>query len=136
MPASPANALRAAVFQRLAADAPLLARLGAARVYDEAPRGAATPYVTLAQSRTRDWSTMTERGDEHALTIDVWSAAPGAREALEIAALVAGALDDAALALVDHRLVNLRVLDVDAARENAGRNTRARLRLRAVTERQ
>jgi hypothetical protein len=132
---SPANALRAAVFQRLVADAPLIARLGAARIYDEAPRGAPTPYVSLAQSRTRDWSTMTERGDEHALTIDIWSTRPGAREALEIASLVANALDDAALALTDHALVNLRVLDVEAARENAGRFTRARLRLRAVTER-
>ncbi|HEY8580909.1 MAG TPA: DUF3168 domain-containing protein [Beijerinckiaceae bacterium] len=135
MPVPSSLALRKAVFDRLVADAALLARLGAPRIYDGAPRGAATPYVVFAQTRARDWSTATERGDEHAVTLDVYSTQPGGREALEIAALVAAALDDAALALVDHQLVSLRVRDVEAQRESAGRFVRARLRLRALTER-
>jgi hypothetical protein len=103
-------------------------------VHDEAPRGAPQPYIAFAQSRSRDWSTMTERGQEHALTLDVWSERTGAREALEIAVLASAALDDQALVLEGHTLVNLQVREVEAARENSNRFVRARLRLRAITE--
>ena len=127
-------ALRRAILARLLGDSALVSRLGGARVHDAAPRGAPQPYVVFAQSRSRDWSTMTEGGREHALSLDIWSARSGAREALEIAALVAAALDDQSLALDGHALVNLQVRDLETARENANRFVRARLRLRAVTE--
>jgi hypothetical protein len=131
---SPDIALRKAILSRLLADSALVARLGGARVHDEAPRGATQPYVVFAQSRSRDWSTMTEAGREHSLSLDVWSARTGAREALEIAALVAAALDDQSLPLDGHVLVNLQVREIDTARENSNRFVRARLRLRAITE--
>ncbi|MDB5569073.1 MAG: hypothetical protein JWN93_256 [Hyphomicrobiales bacterium] len=134
MTLSPAIALRKAMRDRLLANSALLARLGAQRIHDEAPRAAATPYVTFTQAQMRDWSTMTDRGAEHVLNLDVWSSRPGAHEALEIAALVAAALDDAPLALDGHRLVSLRCLDTQTGRENANRFVRARLRFRAVTE--
>ena len=66
-------ALRRAILARLLGDSALVLRLGGARVHDEAPRGAPHPYVVFSQSRSRDWSTMTERGHEHALSLDVWS---------------------------------------------------------------
>lgn len=127
-------ALRRALRDRLVADPALIARMGAARIHDEAPRGAQPPYVTFSQAQSRDWSTKTEGGAEHALLLDVWSSRPGAREALEIAALVAAALDDAPLALADHHLVSLRVTQIDTARQNDNRFVRSRLRLRAITE--
>ena len=127
-------ALRKAMRERLLANAALLARLGAQRVYDEAPRAAPTPYVTFTRVQSRDWSTMTDRGSEHFLTLDVWSSRPGAYEALELAALVAAELDDAPLTLDGHRLISLRCLDTETGRENANRFVRARLRMRAVTE--
>lgn len=127
-------ALRKAIRAKLLAHAALVTRLGGARVYDEAPRGAPQPYITFAQSRSRDWSTMGERGCEHALTLDVWSERAGVREALEIAALASAALDDQTLALEGHILVNLQVREVETTREIGNRFMRARLRLRAVTE--
>ncbi len=126
-------ALRRAILARLLGDSALVLRLGGARVHDEAPRGAPHPYVVFSQSRSRDWSTMTERGHEHALSLDVWSARTGAREALEIAALVAAALDDQVFALEGHVLVNLQVRDLETARENENRFVGARIRLRAIT---
>jgi hypothetical protein len=68
------------------------------------------------------------------LSLDVWSARTGAREALEIAALVAAALVDQVFALEGHVLVNLQVRDLETARENENRFVRARIRLRAITE--
>ena len=127
-------ALRKAVRERLLASAPLVARLGGPRVHDPAPRGAPRPYVVFTQSQARDWSTMTERGAEHLLTLEVWSEAPGVREALDVAGLVAGALHDAPLSLPGAACALLRVLDAQTARESGGRFTRCRLRVRALVE--
>jgi hypothetical protein len=44
-------ALRAAVHDALAADSALHAALGGARVYDEPPRGALLPYVSIGEAR-------------------------------------------------------------------------------------
>jgi len=71
---TPASAaLRAAVHDALVADAPLLAALGGPKIYDEPPRSAAFPYVTLGETRIADYSTGTETGEEHLLTLHAWS---------------------------------------------------------------
>lgn len=127
-------ALRKAVRDRLLANAALVARLGGQRVYDQAPRDAPTPYVVVAQSQVRDWSTMTERGGEHMLLLDVWSQRPGARETLEIMALVANDLDNAQLTVPGAACVLARILDTQTTRESAGRFARGRMRLRVLLE--
>ncbi len=131
-------AVRKAVRSRLAGDASLGALLGGvaggARIFDEAPRNAEPPYVTFGDARSRDWSTSSDRGGEHFVTLDIWSQQRGQREALSIAARVQDLLDDAALALDGFRLVNLRYQQIETRRENQGRFTRASLRFRAVTE--
>ena len=49
-------ALRAAVHDVLKNNAALNALLGGSRVYDEPPRGAAFPYVTLGEARISNFS--------------------------------------------------------------------------------
>jgi hypothetical protein len=129
-----AVALRAAIYNALVADTPLAAVLGGAKVYDEVPRGAAFPYVTLGEAQISDWSTATEAGEEHQLTLNAWSRQGGHRQAHEIAGALLQALDDAALTLSGHRLVNLRFGTADIRREADGRTYRALVRFRAVTE--
>jgi hypothetical protein len=131
---SSAVALRAAIFTALAADTALSALLGGAKVFDEPPRSTPFPYVTLADARVLDFSTGTEPGDEHQLTLHVWSQQGGHREAHTITAAVLQALDDAPLTLDGHRLVNLRFTTADVRREADGRTYRALVRFRAVTE--
>ncbi len=97
MPASSA-ALRAAIHGVLKNDGPLAAMLGGAKIYDEPPREAALPYVTLGETVVSDRSTSTEGGDEHALTLHVWSRQGGHREAHLISGAVMQALTDAPLA--------------------------------------
>jgi hypothetical protein len=108
MPTAAATALRAAIHYALAADAPLVSILGGAKVYDEPPRAAAFPYVTLGEARVNDFSTGTEPGEEHQLTLHAWSRQGGHREAHLISGALLQALDDAPLTLTDFRLVNLR----------------------------
>jgi hypothetical protein len=127
-------ALRAAIHDALINDAPLAALLGGAKVYDEPPRGAAFPYVTLGEARVTDFSTGTEAAEEHQITLHAWSRQGGHREAHLIAGALLQALDDAPLGLADHRLVNLRFATADVRREADGRTYHALVRFRAVTE--
>jgi hypothetical protein len=57
-----AVSLRAAIHGALTADAPLTALLGGEKIYDEPPRDAALPYVTLGEDVIADGSTATEDG--------------------------------------------------------------------------
>jgi hypothetical protein len=132
--ASASAALRAAIHDALSSDGALAALLGGAKVYDEPPSGAAFPYVTLGEARVSDFSTATEPGEEHQLTLHAWSRNGGHREAHLIAGALLQALDDAPLALADHRLVNLRFATADVRREADGRTYHALVRFRAMTE--
>ncbi len=133
-PVSPANALRAAVHAALAADPALTAALGGARIHDVPPPTPDFPYVTLGEAQVIDWSTATEIGHEHRLTLNVWSRQGGHGEAHHLAHLVQAVLHDQPLALDGHLLVNLRATSAEIRREAGGRTYRALLRLRAVTE--
>jgi hypothetical protein len=129
-----ATALRAAIHDALIADGALAALLGGPKVYDEVPREVAFPYVTLGECRIADWSTGSEDGHEHQLTLHAWSRQGGHSEAHEIAGALLQALDDAPLAPNGHQLVNLRFALADIRREADGRTYHALVRFRAVTE--
>jgi hypothetical protein len=134
MSASPAIALRRAVFACLAADAQLTTLLGSAKIFDEAPRGSEAPYVLFADWQMRDWSTGDGRGAEHFLVVAVISTERRTREAIEIARRVVELLDEAMLTLEDHALIDLRFQTMETRREQNGRFARANLRFRATTE--
>lgn len=130
----PILALRAAIRERLLADADLLARLGGPRVVDRAPRGLPPPFLWLAEADTRDWGSGDVRGHEHRLALVALSREGGPAEALAIAERAATLLDDAELDLAGHRLVLLRVVATELRRGDGADTVRATLRLRALTE--
>jgi hypothetical protein len=134
MPTAASTALRAAIHQTLAADAPLVSILGGAKVYDEPPCAAVFPYVTLGETRIADFSAGAERSEEHQLTLHAWSRQGGHKQAHQIAGALLQALDDAPLSLADHTLVNFRFSVADIRREADGRTYHALVRFRAVTE--
>ena len=101
-------ALQRGVYQALAGSSDVATLLGGARIYDDAPQDAAFPFVTLGQSVIRDWSTGTEDGAEHNLTLHVWSRGGGKKQTLEIIETIKAVLHDQPLLLADHHLVNLR----------------------------
>jgi hypothetical protein len=127
-------ALRAAIHDALAADSALVSVLGGPKIYDEPPRAAVFPYVTLGEARIADFSAGSEPGEEHQLTLHAWSRQGGHKEAHAIAGALLQALDDAPLTLADHQLVNFRFAVADVRREADGRTYHALVRFRAVTE--
>ena len=56
MPTAASAALRAAVHDALVADAALTTMLGGPKIYDEPPRSATFPYITLGETRIADFS--------------------------------------------------------------------------------
>jgi hypothetical protein len=131
---SAARALQEAVFSALSADAPLVALLGGANVFDGAPKNAAAPYVHLGEILGRDWSTATEAGTEISFAVVVWSRAAGRSEGLLVAERVVALLHDAALDLDGFRLVNLRHVSTETARVETPEGRRTVVRFRAVVE--
>ena len=126
--------LQQAIYTTLSSATPLIDLLGGPHIYDDVPQRAAFPYLTLGQSTVRDWSTGSDDGLEHLLTLHVWSRAGGRGQTHDIMAAVEGALDDQSLALDGHRLVNLRHVLSEARREPDGVTYHGIVRLRAVTE--
>ncbi len=134
MPIAATVSLRAAVYDALAGNSQLVSVLGGPKIYDEPPKQAAFPYVTLGETYIADFSAGGEAGQEHQLTLHAWSRQGGHKEAHVIAGALLQALDDAPLTLSDHRLVNLRFAVADVRREPDGRTYHALVRFRAVTE--
>ncbi len=127
-------ALRRALRDGLAGHAPLVEALGGPKIWDEPPRDASFPYVTLGEARVIDWSTGSSSGHEHALTLHVWSRQGGQTEAQVVAGEIISALEQVPLSPAGHRLVNLRFATADIRREDDGRTFHGVVRFRAVTE--
>ncbi len=127
--------LQQAVHAKLSSDTAVLAQLGGSpRIYDDVPRGASLPYVTLAEFTARDWATGTEPGTEITFTVHAWSRGAGHKSPHLLADAVRAALHDQPLTLSAHHLVNLRHDASETRRERDGDTYRVIARFRAVLE--
>jgi Protein of unknown function (DUF3168) len=129
MTASTGWSLQRGIYQALANSSELGALL-----YDDAPQAASYPFITLGQSLVRDWSTGTEDGAEHLLTLHVWSRAGGKKQVHDIIEAIKSALHDQPLTLVDQDLVNLRHEFSEARPDPDDDTYHGIVRYRAVTE--
>lgn len=126
--------LQKAMFAALGANVPLTTLLGGQRIYDDVPVRSEFPFVTFAQSSERDWSAGSEPGEEHTVTLHVWSRAAGRKEIHQIMGALRSALHDQPMTLEAHRLINLRHEFSEARRDADGDTYHGVVRLRAVTE--
>jgi len=127
-------ALQRSIYAALVNDTPIVSLLGGTRVYDDVPQGAAFPYLTFGQSTLRDWSTGSDDGDEHLLTLHVWSRSAGRKQTHEIMSALREALHDRPLTLDGHRLISIRHEFSEARRDPDGDTYHGIVRYRAVTE--
>jgi len=134
MTTSPALALQTGLRAALLADTDLVTALGGEHVFDDVPRDAPFPYITIGEIETRDWSTQTSRGHEHTATVHVWSRYRGRKQVQDLIADIDRVLDGADPPLTGHRLVNLSIVFWTAMRDTSGEIYRGTVRLRAVTE--
>jgi hypothetical protein len=126
--------LQRAIYAHLKADAALKAEIGdPARLFDDPPAGAAFPYVTLGEAKTRGVAGV-DGALEHDVRLHVFSKYAGRAEVKRIMGAVYDALDEAALTLVGHSLVSIRFVFSDAFRRGDGETYQGVLRFRAVTQ--
>lgn len=83
---------------------------GVTGVFDSPPPDAAPPYLTVGPDVVTDFSTKTETGHEHRLTVSVWTAGPGSARAKALMGQVEAALTGLGGARDGHRLVSSRLL--------------------------
>lgn len=127
--------LQQAIYGALAADDNLKALIGdPPRLYDDPPGASALPAVQIGDGLESDWSTQTDAGGEHDLTIHVFSRAGGRKEARLILARICLVLHLAELTLDGVNLVNLRFVSSQVIRESDGETYHGIARYRAVTE--
>ncbi|TCR93168.1 DUF3168 domain-containing protein [Rhizobium sp. BK376] len=131
---SAANELLQAICTTLAANADLMALIGPDGISDRLVSGRHLPVLVIAEVTTNDYSTATEPGEEHLLILQSWSDMQGQRQAQMIAGLIVALLQDAALPLATHRLINLQHVSTKTRREPKTRLFCAEMRFRAVTE--
>lgn len=134
MTASTGWSLQRGVYQALAGSPALGSLLGGTRIYDDPPQAASYPFITLGESTLRDWSTGTEDGAEHLLTLHVWSRSGGKKQVQDIIEEIKSALHDRPLSLIDHHLVNLRNEFSEVRPDPDGDTFHGVVRYRAVTE--
>jgi hypothetical protein len=129
-----ALALQQAMRAALLADTALISLLGGAHIFDEIPRGEPHLHVSFTGIETRDWSVMDQKAHEHFVSLEVVSNERGRAQAQNICNRIEAALDNAALTLSGHRLINLRVVFWSVARMKSDQKFGATLRFRAATE--
>lgn len=134
MAASAGWALQKGIYETLASNPDITGLLGGANIFDEVPQRTRYPYLTLGQTVERDWSTGSEEGTEHVVTLHVWSRAGGKRQAHEILNKIHEVLHDSLVALSDHHLVNLRQEYAEARQEADDETYHGIARFRTVTE--
>ena len=131
---SSAADLQRAVFQALSANNDLITALGGLKIYDHATESVDFPYIILGRISSVDWSTVTEDGAEHRLTVHLWSQRSGRVQLFQLQQMVEDTLHDADLPGQDHHIVNLRLEAFEARRDASSNNLHGIMRFRAVTE--
>ena len=126
--------LQQAIYKALSKDSALTAALGGAKIHDVTPAHLPFPYITFGRASSHDWSTDTEEGSEHILTLHVWSKQKSRKEALELMELVRLALHGKDLPLEGYLLVNLRLESAHVRFDENIAVYEGAMRFRAVVE--
>lgn len=133
MTPAPAASVLKALVRTLSGDNALLQLLGRPAVYDEPPRDAPYPRISLTRVLTRDWSTATEPGHEHQIELTVTTRDVGRGVSAVIAAATVAALVDRPWQADGVTIVNV-VHTGTASPERKAREVTAVVGLRVVTE--
>lgn len=128
------QSLQKAIFAALSGDTEIADAVGVDGILDRLARQPRLPSIVFSDMRSSDWSTATEAGDEHLVTIDVFSGENGRREIQALGEAVRRLLHDKPLQLDGHHLVNFRHVGSRMQREAKTHRHRATLQFRAVTE--
>ena len=124
-------ALQSTIYSTLNSDSNLTSTLGAS-IFDEVPEDASTPYVTIGEDTSIDYSTKDHDGADVTVNIDVWSEYKGSKETKQIIDRIHDLLHDSNLSITGFNLVNLRFEFSDILRDPDGVTRHGVIRFRAI----
>ena len=101
-------------------------------VYDDVPEDVTYPYVQIGEETAIDGGTKTVDGNEHTLTIHIWSQYRGRKEIKVLMQSVYDLLHDTGITLNAGSLVNVRNEFSTTLAENDGLTRHGVMRFRAV----
>lgn len=130
----PGIALQAALYSRLTTSHEVTSMLGGMHIFDDVPTEQKPPYIVFAQSVYNDWSTGTEDGMEHSISLHVWSDENGRKEVLTLSQKIIAAMNDLPKQLDDNLLVNFSHEFTEVSKDEDAGLFLAKLNFRAVTE--
>lgn len=78
------------------------------RIFDGFAPEAPMPYLAFGDSRSRAWQSATFDGQEHEITLHLWSPADDAEQSRQIAGVIINLLHDADLPVPGHALVDMQ----------------------------
>ncbi len=130
----PAADLQKAVYGALTNNSQLVTALGGTKIFDHSPEKADFPYVILGRATATDWSTSTEDGKSHLITIHSWSGQPAKQEIWAIQQLINDSLHDVNLLAQDHHIINLRMELCEVRHDRESGYLHGIMRFSAVTE--
>jgi hypothetical protein len=130
--------LQQALHAAIAGDPDCAAFFGA-RIYDAAPpfgqdAAAEGLYLTIGDETVVDWSTATDRGARHQVTLTVYAPRHGYAEAKQAAAAVSDVLLDGTLAPARGRVVDARFIGARTRRAEGDALRRIEMRFGIVLE--
>lgn len=126
--------LQEALYASLSASTPLITLLGGAKIYDLTPRRTKPPYITIGMTQERDWSTSTEEGSEHIVTLHSWTENRGRKQADELQEAIKSVIANAAFTMPTHQLINLSYEFSEIRRDPDGEILHGLIRYRIITE--
>lgn len=124
--------LQTAIYDALTGDAALMALVDA--IYDHVPEDAALPYVQIGDGSVSPFSATGLEGEDHKLTLHVWTQAHGLSGAKQIMAAVRDVLDGAALTVGGAHLVLMSFTFSDILRDPEAGTQHGVLQFRALTQ--
>ena len=130
----PAIALQAEIYSTLIASTGLATALGGTFIYDDVPNGQKPPYVVFGTAVYSNWSTSTEDGTEHSMSLDIWSTENGRKQVLEISQHIVSALNALPKIISGHHLINMRNQSLEVSRNVESGYFHGTLNYRAITE--
>lgn len=102
-------------------------------IYDHVPGDAAFPFIVVGDAMATEWGAADLDGEQHALSVHVWSRYHGRMELKQIMGEIKSALDQVPLALTGHHLVDLRFVFADEFPDPDGISRHGLVRFRAIS---
>lgn len=133
--AHPGVEIQKLIYDQLSNNVALQTLIGAGRIFDDVPRDIKPPYITFGESLHFDWSTSTEQGMEHEITLQTWSRNAGRKQLFDIQEIITQMVSQLPVgSMQEHHLINITHEETRIEPRQSGRNFLATSTLRAVSE--